>query len=230
MSDGETLDDLVRRVDPDRWLASRFVADAAQRADLVTLYAFDHELARVAVRVSNPMLGEIRLAWWSEALDEAYSGAAVRAHPTAQALADVIRRRALPRAPLDRMIEGRAGDLSAEPFDDEATLYAYLDAAWGGVTDAAVALLSPGATAPAEAGRAWGLTRLRRAPPFAPEATAARVKRLKSAAGREARALPPAAFPALAHVALAEPLAAGREPSEAERKLRLTWAVATGRL
>ena len=29
MADTETLDDLVRRVDPDRWLASRFIGDMA---------------------------------------------------------------------------------------------------------------------------------------------------------------------------------------------------------
>jgi fused signal recognition particle receptor len=33
------LDALVRRVDPDRWLSSRFVADAALRADLIALLA-----------------------------------------------------------------------------------------------------------------------------------------------------------------------------------------------
>lgn len=230
MSDGDDLDELVKRVDPDRWLASRFVPDPALRADLVTLYAFDHELARVAVRVSNPMLGEIRLAWWGEALDEAYSGGPVRAHPTAQALADVVRRREVPRGPLDRMIEGRAADLSVEPFEDEGALDAYLDAAWGGCADAAVALLAPGSVAPVSAGRAWGLTRLRRAPPSDTGSLATRVRGLVRTAGREARALPADAFPALAHVALAAPLAAGRDPSEGERKIRLTFAVATGRL
>jgi len=42
----EDLDALIRRVDPDRWLSSRFVGDPAARADLVALYALDHELAR----------------------------------------------------------------------------------------------------------------------------------------------------------------------------------------
>ena len=45
-SSSEDFDALVRRVDPDRWLATRFVADPVARADLLTLYAFDHELAR----------------------------------------------------------------------------------------------------------------------------------------------------------------------------------------
>ncbi|MDI1365212.1 MAG: phytoene/squalene synthase family protein, partial [bacterium] len=39
MADTETLDDLVRRVDPDRWLVSRFIADPKGRADVVALVA-----------------------------------------------------------------------------------------------------------------------------------------------------------------------------------------------
>jgi phytoene synthase len=230
MEDPSDLDALVRRVDPHRWLSSRFVADPARRADLITLYAFDHELARVAVRVSNPMLGEIRLAWWGEVLDEAYGGREVRAHPTAQALAEVIRRRELPRAPLDRMIEGRAADLSGEPFGAEPELVAYLDAAWGGIADAAVALLAPGARAPVGAGRAWGLAHLRRTPPLPPERLAARARAEVDAARAEAARLPAPAFPAVAHATLAPALAAGRRVAEGPDKLRLTLAVALGRL
>jgi len=45
MSEFKELDDidaLVRRVDPDRWLASRFIADAQARADVIALYAFNY--------------------------------------------------------------------------------------------------------------------------------------------------------------------------------------------
>src|SRR6478735_8042442 len=109
MPDSEDLelDELVRRVDPDRWLSSRFIADPAARADVVTLYAYDHELARAPRVASNALLGEIRLTWWREALDEIYGGKAVRAHPTAQALAEVVTRHGLPRAPLEGMIDAR---------------------------------------------------------------------------------------------------------------------------
>ena len=42
----QDLDALVLSVDPDRWLASRLIAEPEARADVVALYAFDHELAR----------------------------------------------------------------------------------------------------------------------------------------------------------------------------------------
>ena len=78
----DDLDDLIRRTDPDRWLSSRFIADAAARADVVAIYAYDHELARAPRVASNALLGEIRLTWWREVLDEAFEGRPVRHHPT----------------------------------------------------------------------------------------------------------------------------------------------------
>jgi len=35
------LDDQARRLDPERWLSSRFIADPAARADAMAVYAFD---------------------------------------------------------------------------------------------------------------------------------------------------------------------------------------------
>ena len=63
----------VHRHDPDRFLAALY-ATPAQRESLLTLYAFNLEIAKVRESVSEPMLGEIRLQWWREALEEAYAG------------------------------------------------------------------------------------------------------------------------------------------------------------
>src|SRR6516165_2591981 len=117
-SDPEDLDALVRRVDPDRWLSSRFVADADRRADVIAVYAYDHELARAPRVASNPLLGEIRLTWWREVLDEIFEGRPVRRHPTAQALAGAVRRRGLQREPLEAMVEARYRELDAAPLSE----------------------------------------------------------------------------------------------------------------
>src|SRR3982750_2661447 len=101
--EGSDLDVLVGGVDPDRWLSSRFVADRESRADVVALYAFDGELARAPRVASNALLGEIRLAWWREALDEIYGARAVRRHPVADALSDAVRRRAIARPMLESL-------------------------------------------------------------------------------------------------------------------------------
>src|SRR5580693_2208603 len=105
--DAANLDAEVRGADPDRWLASRFIGDADARADVIALYAFNHELARIAETVREPLMGEIRLAWWREALDEIFAGAAPRRHPVVDALSLAVRRRNLARAPLEAMVEAR---------------------------------------------------------------------------------------------------------------------------
>ena len=115
------LDLELKTAEPDRWLSTRFVADPEKRADVVALYAFDHTLARIAHIVTQPMLGEIRLAWWREAAEEAVAGKASRAHPVVEALSVAIGRRGLDIAPFETLIEAHARDLDATPLSlDEA--------------------------------------------------------------------------------------------------------------
>jgi phytoene synthase len=214
----DDLDDLIHRVDPDRWLSSRFVGDAGLRADVIAIYAYDHELARAPKVASNSLLGEIRLTWWREMLDEAYDGRHVRHHPTAQALADVIGRHSLPREPLEAMIDARYRELDATPMTDaEAVEWARGTA--GQVAEAAARLLDPATSAEraVSAGALWALGR---------RGLPALVAAHTSDARTDAKTLSAAAFPAIAHATLV----LHRTRSEFGRRLRLTAAVAQGRI
>jgi phytoene synthase len=233
----EDLEDAVRRSDPDRWLASRFIADEGRRADVTALYAFDHVLGRVPHQVSEPLMGEIRLTWWGEALDEIYGSGPVRAHPAALALADAVRRRDLARSPLDALVEARFGDLAAEPFGDAEGAVIYADQTSGALMQAAVQALGGPANFQAAkvAGRAYGLARLaqRRAiggQTRLPEGLD--VRPLVEDALRQARpglkTLTVEAFPAVAYAALARRYASGGRPTSLEAQLRLVWATARG--
>lgn len=240
--DPSDLDARIRRADPDRWLASRFAGDAAAREDLIALYAFNDELARVAPAVSNPMLGEIRFAWWNEALDAIYARKAPRRHPVAEALAQAVTRRSLPRAPFDSMIRARHDDLDGVPFPDAVGLYAYLDAASGSLMAQAARVLGAGADPPdfAYAARAWGVAGLARShwagapnrlpPDWTQADMVAAVDSLVMSARRELKALPVRAFPAVAYVALAPIYARRQTPGPLKRQTRLLWAVVRGRL
>lgn len=213
----ENLDDLVRRVDPDRWLSSRFIGDAQARADVVTLYAYDHELARAPRVASNPILGEIRLTWWREALDEVFDGREVRRHPTAQALAEMIRRRGMPREPFEALIDARYRELDPAPMSaTEAETWARNTG--GRIAEMAVAILDPGADplAANAAGTAWSLSR---------RADRAQFDHVRREARGLARGLSVAAFPAVAHAALG-----GAAGSELGRRLRILLAVVRGRI
>lgn len=213
----DDLDALIRRVDPDRWLSSRFIEDAERRADVIAIYAYDHELARAPKVASNALLGEIRLTWWREMLDEAYEGRHVRHHPTAQALAAAIARHALPREPLEAMIDARYRELDPTPMTPEETVE-WARGTAGRAAEAAVQVLDPRAPAQcaASAGAVWALGR--REP--------ALVAGLAAEARAGAAGVSAAAFPAVAHAALALRPAA----TEFGKRLRLTWAVASGRI
>ncbi|SFS44920.1 squalene/phytoene synthase family protein [Brevundimonas viscosa] len=204
------LDAQVRAADPDRWLSSRFVADEAVRADLMALYAFEAELASIPAKVGQPLLAEMRLTWWAEQMDGVFAGAPRKGHPVLEALAAAVERRGLERPWADALIEAHVDRAHRRPHD--------LEALFVGPTQAAARVLAgPGhEAAVAGAARVRGLTLTGRA-----EEAAA----LRPAANAALRALPAAAFPAVAHAALRDP-----DAPEPLKRLRLVWATARGRI
>lgn len=117
---------LVRRLDPDRWLATLFAPEAA-RPGLLALYAFNVEVARTAEQVREPMLGRIRLQWWHEAIDAAYRGVS-RNEPIERSLATLIDSVELERSCFDRIIEARETDLDTDSISSLDDLLAYAEA------------------------------------------------------------------------------------------------------
>lgn len=229
----ETLSDTVRRVDEDRWLASRF-AVAAVRERLIALYALNHEIARTVEVVTQPALGDIRLTWWREAIAEIYEGKAPRAQPALLALANV--KAAWGAGAFDPLIEARRRDLDAQPFATWAQLDAYIDgtarevmrlaaAACGATADEALLL---------HASRAWGYTAWFRAGRAVPSGdTRATLLDRARAAHAALSTISAELFPALGYVALVPGYvrAFAREQSPPPlllRQFRLVAASATG--
>lgn len=225
--DPSDLDALVRRVDPDRWLSSRFVADPAARADLIAIYAYDYELARAPRTASNPLLGEIRLTWWREVLDEIYEDRPVRRHPTAEALAYAVKRRSLSRRPLEAMIDARYRELAPEPMNLPEAL-AWAEGTGGGAAEAAAQVLDRSAD-PAtvrSAGAAWAIGRLMATAGL----SGADSRTALDAALAGARGVNVAAFPAVAHAALSRPRSKGERVTGLTARIRLLFAVLRGRV
>ncbi|WP_170937032.1 MULTISPECIES: phytoene/squalene synthase family protein [Rhodomicrobium] len=159
--------DLVRSGDQDRYWAALLAADRV-RGDLLALYAFNIELARVPEQVREPRLGEIRLQWWRDALAAALGGEAAD-HPVLAAVAEAAWRHDLPAGVLDGMIDARSFDLADEPMKDLSALLAYLDATAGAMFRLG-ARITGGDDRAADlaglAGIAYGLTGLMRALPY----------------------------------------------------------------
>jgi phytoene synthase len=75
----------LRQRDRDRYLAALY-APAEVRSALIALFGIDAELGAVVAGTTEPMIGEIRLAWWREALEGLDSGT-VPAQPLLQLVA-----------------------------------------------------------------------------------------------------------------------------------------------
>ena len=167
MTESETIAQAVRRHDPDRYFCALFAPEAARR-HLMTLYAFNHEVARVAETVRQPMMGEIRLKWWRETVNSARIGVA-RNHVVARGLMELFAAHALAPELFDAILDSRAFDSSAEMFSDWRAAEAYCDATSGNLMRLAARILKcgePGEELAREAGTAYGLAGFIRALPF----------------------------------------------------------------
>jgi NADH dehydrogenase [ubiquinone] 1 alpha subcomplex assembly factor 6 len=160
---------LVRRHDRDRFQTVLF-APAARREALFALYAFNYEIARVRESVTEPMLGQIRLQWWREAIAAAFGSGPVRNHIVVEPLTAIIREFALSRAHFDRLIDARELDLAQDPPASLAALEDYAEASSASLVYLALEVL--GARDPAageggfHVGVAYSLAGLLRAMPF----------------------------------------------------------------
>lgn len=203
------LDTQVREADHDRWLSSRFVGDEQARADLMVLYALEAELLAIPTRVTQPLLAEMRYTWWSEQLDGVFANEPRVGHPVLEGLTDLVNRRGLPRAPFDALIEAHIGRVQKTPHDLEALFV-------GPMQLGTHILAGEGYEAAVKAaGQVFGLMQTGQ------ESDA---KALKRQANRALKALPPQAFPAVAHASLS------RQAPEPVKRLKLFWNTVRGRI
>lgn len=240
------LDTLVRRVDEDRWLASRFAPEPVHER-LIALYALNYEIAHIGESVREPGLGAIRLHWWREAIEDVIAGKPGRNHPALVAYVHA----GMPGAEaMLASIDARALDLEPAPFESVKDIEAYVLATAGAVLRAGFAAC--GVTASdsfiAAGARSWGLTGLLRAaehwgargrtllPPGVARADLQRRARdAHTQAQGLARDLPAQAFGVFGYLALVPDYLRARAKDGAHRPLfvrqwRLVAASATGRI
>lgn len=114
----------LRAGDPDRLYVALF-ASGQQRERLLGLFAFNLEVASTRERVSETMLGQIRLQWWRDALEEIRRGEP-RRHPIVEALAEWMPEagdKAFEMA--HALIDAREADLEEQPFESMEQLLSY---------------------------------------------------------------------------------------------------------
>ncbi len=186
-------------------------APVAARRVLFPIYAFNVEVSRAPWMTQEPLIAEMRLQWWRDALEEIAGGATVRRHEVVTPLAEVLDARGA--ALLDALIVARQWDIYRDPFEDDAHLTDYLEKTSGNLMLAAARALGEVDDAVVmDAGYATGVANWLRAIPALEEAgrvplldgrpegiralAEGALARLKAARARRGR-ISPAARPAL---------------------------------
>ncbi|MDF2231960.1 squalene/phytoene synthase family protein [Albimonas sp. CAU 1670] len=134
---------LVREHDRDRWATARLAPPPAA-GRLFALYAFNLEVARIPSVVSEPMLGEIRLQWWRDAIAEIYDGAAPRRHEVVEPLAEAVAGARLPRDLFEALLDARSYDTHGPSIGDRALFDAYVDGTAGALMRLAAGICAGG--------------------------------------------------------------------------------------
>jgi phytoene synthase len=157
----QTLTDDIKSRDRERWLSILW-APADARPALIALHAYDLEQQRVVAEAREPMLAEIRLAWWREQLELLSAGKPAPPQPILRALREDARARSADLTDLTRLEEGFLPLLTEGRLD----ALAMAQARGGPLFRAAATVIqghplsNPQAAAATAAGTRWALARL----------------------------------------------------------------------
>jgi len=113
--------DLVHRADPARFRAA-MAAPLIARKVLLPIYAANVEISRAPWVTKEPIIAQMRLQWWRDALEEV-AHAAPRRHEVVDALADVLP--PVAAVALSGSVDAREWDVDPSVFADDAQVKAY---------------------------------------------------------------------------------------------------------
>ena len=133
---------MARERERDLWLAALFAPERL-RPHLHALAAFAHDAGGVAARVREPLAGEMRLAWWREALAGARPAEAAGA-PIAAALIDTMAKFALPVSAFEGVLQALTFDVYDDVMESPDDLEAYGVATAGALTALRARVLAEG--------------------------------------------------------------------------------------
>lgn len=222
---------MIEAANPERTLALSY-APPGTRAGLAAILALDDMLAQILRTTREPLVGQMRLTWWHEAL-VALDRAPPPAQPVLQALAVEVLPQGVSGAALAGMIDGWEVLLDPDPLT-RAMVEAYAAARGAGLFSIGGQLLGASTRDPLQAaGMGWALADLAR---HARDAAAALPAELAatalSAATRQRWSRAARALGALAHIAridLALPQGVPAPVGAPPRVARLAWHRFTGR-
>jgi phytoene synthase len=143
------IPETVRAADPDRYVSALY-APEDKRGALLSLYAFNAEIAGVRDRIREALPGEVRLQWWRDVVaagaaeDRSPEAGAGAGHPLARALVATIAAYDLPREAFDNYLEARIFDLYDDPMPSRTDLEGYCGETASALIQLAALVLDPG--------------------------------------------------------------------------------------
>ncbi len=210
-------------------LSCAFIDDPAKRADVLALYAFLEALREIPERVTEPLMGEIRLRWWYEAIEEIEQGRPVRYHPLTDVLKDLIGRYSLDVKAFYELIEGQMPLLDKGPLTIESALKV-ADSGEGTVIRLAAQILEPGGDKNLlEAARFYGLARLKALRGLS-DGGDAELDHLRRDAAAAIKGVPTKLMPLILPAALATGLWRGQARGPLAKRLKLLVSFLTAQL
>lgn len=124
--------DFVRDSDPDRYICALFAEPKFQQ-DLFSLYAFYIEISDIPHRVKEPQLGQIRLQWWRDVIEN-ISDTCLHYNFISRGLCQVYERYNLSSSCLNVILDTRLLDLEKYQPETISDLISYLKGTSGAVS------------------------------------------------------------------------------------------------
>ncbi len=227
MTSRELLPQDIKVKSEDVRLACAFIPDAEKRAEVLSLFVFLETLRDIPERTTDPLMGEIRLRWWYEAIDEIAKGRPVRYHPLTEALKALIARYRLPTEAFHDLIEGQMPMLDKGALTIKAAL-GVVDHGEGNLLRLSAQVLGETADL-TDVARLYGLAQIKTMRDLS-DAGDMELAHLKREAIKSTQALPASLMPLALPASLAADYWQGRAPGPLSKRLRLFWSFVTGRI
>lgn len=169
-ADADAILASVKRHEPE-WHLTALLAPRECRDDLLIMAAFSGEVERIAHDVSEPMIGEIRVQWWRDALGLSDEGASAfvqlsveTGHPVADAMAALMARRGLDRGLVAGFLDAHAHVFHTEQPQTWDEVDQHIDESDGAIFALAASLITGQSASrlrasTSDAARAFGLMR-----------------------------------------------------------------------
>lgn len=115
---------LVRQYDYENYLCS-LLLDNRSRQSVFALRAFNVEIAKISDSVTVETIGNMKIQFWTDALDNIYAKGQCPNHPVAKELKKAIGIHNISKIWFTKLLEGRANNLHDRPFESTDALEEY---------------------------------------------------------------------------------------------------------